>query len=289
MIFRGCFLAYSRYRYDPCSLNGPNLILQSSSRSSTTSPLPAQHIGYTNNNGWETKATSSTSSRPDENTHVHTTTQTTTTYSPHRPPTPPSPPITFSEIPVSPSKSPVNLHPPGQTVADLLNSIGGGFSFPNSGPPPSIPTHPLLAPSNNPPPQTRAPPTLPPHPLLPPVPPPVPAHPLLSNHNSPSQAMRTPPPPPQVQAGPAPNTNPGQRPRERPPHLDAPPAVRGQNSAIPPGISQINGVILDTLPTTYRPTGPDPRAAFQRDLIDMIQRDPIFVDQLFQAYLARRS
>lgn len=102
--------------------------------------------------------------------------------------------------------------------------------------------------------------------------------------------MRTPPPPPpQVQAGPAPNAPLAQRPRDRPPHLDAPPIPSGHPAPAHPGISQIQGAILNTLPATYTPAGPDHRGAFQRDLIDMLQRDPVFVDQLFQAYLSRRS
>jgi hypothetical protein len=51
----------------------------------------------------------------------------------------------------------------------------------------------------------------------------------------------------------------------------------------------IQGAIVDHLPAGYQPSGPDPRIAFQRDLIDMLQRDPAFVDQLFRAFQASRS
>jgi hypothetical protein len=269
---------------------------------STSAHLPAKQVVHPNGNGnnWETKITSTSTSRSEDNTYTHTQ-QTTTTFPIQRPATPPSPPITFSELPLPPSKSPVNLHPPGQTVADLLNSIGGGFSFPTPGPPPPpVPAHPLLSPSTNPPQPVYTPaplPTVPNHPLLSPQPPPAPSHPLLPpTNNIPPQAMRNPPPPPPQANGPAPNVPHQQRPRERPPHLDntatpvpVPQAAYGQTSSVPPGVGQLHNAILDTLPTTYQPVGPDHRGAFQRDLIDMLQRDPIFVDQLFQAYLARRS
>jgi hypothetical protein len=100
--------------------------------------------------------------------------------------------------------------------------------------------------------------------------------------------MRSPPPPPPQ----APAVPLAQKPRDRPPHLDQPPAPYPQVPSPGPDprtLAYMQEALLDTLPTNYHPTGPDPRAMFQRDLMEILQRNPVFVDQLFQAYLVRRG
>jgi hypothetical protein len=199
---------------------------------------------------------------------------------PAKPDTPPTPPITFSklETPASPARSPEPSHPPGQTVEDLLSSLlgGSGSSHPPTGPPPmpSGPTPPFTQPQ----PQLQR-PTSVTHQMRPiqalPTPPQQPMPPILV------QQFGIQPP---IQAPPSPISS-AQRPRDRPPHLDgpAPQDVR----------SHLQEAILSSLPSGYRPAGqplgPDPRLAFQRDLVDMIQRDPVFVDQIFRSFQARRG
>lgn len=204
---------------------------------------------------------------------------------PPRPATPPTPPITFSKLgnPVPPSLSPEPSHPPGQTVEDLLSSLLGGGGVP--GLPPKAPL--MTAPPAPQPPQR---PPSASHQHLPqsfqqppgPVPP--------QQHSMPPAPHAAPPPvssarlqqfgmPPVPHTAPPPVPS-AQRPRDRPPHLDAPaqdPRARMQEA------------ILDSLPSGYQPTGSDPRLAFQRDLIDMLHRDPVFLDQLFRSFQARRS
>lgn len=127
----------------------------------------------------------------------------------------------------------------------------------------------------------------------------------VSQAPPPPQALRTPPPPPVHQQQPitvpATTSSPGpaQRLHQQPPHLDpqrlqqgpAHPAHELNGNSLLDHRGPVADSIIASLPVNFpvRPEGPEGRLAFKLDLLDLIQRDPGFVDHLYNAYRVRRS